>query len=65
MAMEKVAEISIYKLEDRKAVAGILLENGYTIGPGVKKKTPTGKQLDYYLKVYKEDGTADARSGSE
>ena len=34
MAMEKVAEISIYKLEDRKAVAGNLLENGYTIGPG-------------------------------
>ena len=65
MAMEKVAEISIYKLEDRKVVAGILLENGYTIGPGVKKKTPTGKQLDYYLKVYKEDGSADVGGGSE
>lgn len=65
MAMEKVAEISIYKLEDRKAVAGILLENGYTIGPGVRKKTPTGKHLDYYLKVYKEDDAADAGGGSE
>ena len=43
MAMEKVAEISIYKLEDRKVVTAILLENGYTVGPGVRKKTPTGK----------------------
>ena len=54
MAMEKVAELSIYKLDDRKTVAGILLENGYAIGPGVRKKTPTGKQMDYYLKVYKD-----------
>ena len=54
MAMEKVAEISIYKLEDRKVVTAILLENGYTVGPGVRKKTPTGKQLDYYLKIYRD-----------
>ena len=63
MALEKVAEISINKLEDRKTVTAILHENGYTIGPGVRKKTPTGKQLDYYLKVYKEDGAADAGGG--
>ena len=63
MALEKAAELSIYKLEDRKAVAAILLENGYTIGSGVRKKTPTGKQLDYYLKVYKEDGAAGAGGG--
>ena len=54
MAMVKVAEISIYKLEDRKVVTAILLENGYTVGPGVRKKTPTGKQLDYYLKIYRD-----------
>lgn len=63
MAMEKVAELSIYKLDDRKTVAGILLENGYAIGPGVRKKTPTGKQMDYFLKVYK-DGNQES-SGSE
>lgn len=54
MALEKVAEISIEKLEDRKAVAATLLENGYTVGPGRRKKTPTGKQIDYYLKIYTE-----------
>lgn len=56
MALQKVAELSIDKLKDRKTVTAILHENGYTVGPGRRKKTPTGKQLDYYLKIYKEDG---------
>ena len=47
MAFKKVAEISIDKLEDRKTVTAILHANGYTVGPGKRKKTPTGKQLDY------------------
>lgn len=54
MALKLVAEISINKLEDRKAVTAILYENGYTVGPGKRKLTPTGKQIDYYLKVYKD-----------
>lgn len=56
MALEKIAELSIDRLEDRKTVTSILYENGYTVGPGKRKKTETGKQLDYYLKVYKETG---------
>lgn len=56
MGLIKVAEISIDKLEDRKTVTAILHENGYTVGPGKRKKTETGKQLDYYLKVYVEEG---------
>ena len=63
MAMEKVTELSIYKLEDRKAVTEILLENGYTVGPGVRKKTPTGKQMDYYLKVYRDTEAGNAAGG--
>ncbi len=55
MALKQVAEISIEKLEDRKMVTAILHENGYTVGPGKRKKTPTGKQLDYYLKVYVDE----------
>ena len=54
MALEKVAELSINKLEDRKTVTAILHENGYTVGPGKRKLTKTGKQMDYYLKVYKD-----------
>lgn len=57
MELIKVAEISIDKLDDRKTVVAILHENGYTVGPGKRKKTETGKQLDYYLKVYVEEGT--------
>jgi len=53
--MEVIAELSISKLEDRKTVTAILVENGYTIGPGKRKKTPTGKTMDYYLKVYREE----------
>ena len=49
MALEKVAEISINKLEDRKAVAGILLENGYTIGPGGKKENADRKAAGLLL----------------
>ena len=51
MAMEKVAEISIYKLEDRKVVTG------------VRKKTPTGKQLDYYLKIYRDTEAGNTACG--
>lgn len=54
MALEKVAELSINRLEDRKTVTAILHENGYTVGPGKRRLTPTGKQMDYYLKVYRE-----------
>lgn len=63
MALEQVAEISINKLEDRKTVTAILHENGYTVGPGKRKKTQTGKQLDYFLKIYK-DTAPDAATGS-
>ncbi len=64
MALEKVAELSINKLEDRKTVTAILHENGYTVGPGKRKLTPTGKQLDYFLKIYMEDAEAN-RNGNE
>ena len=53
--LKQIAEISIAKLEDRKTVTAILHENGYTVGPGKRKKTETGKVMDYYLKIYVED----------
>lgn len=40
-----------------KTVTAILHENGYTVGPGKRKKTETGKTIDYFLKVYREDGS--------
>ena len=53
--MKLVAEINIAKLEDRKTVTAILHENGYTVGPGTKKKTETGKTISYFLKVYLDE----------
>ena len=64
MALEKVAELSINKLEDRKAVTAILHENGYTVGSGKRNKTPTGKQIDYYLKIYRDNSEAQ-RNGND
>ncbi len=64
MAMKKIAELSINKLEDRKTVTAILHENGYTVGPGKRKLTPTGKLLDYYLKIYK-DTEEDSTTGGK
>lgn len=55
--LKMIAEISIAKLEDRKTVTAILHENGYTVDPGKRKKTETGKTIDYFLKVYREDGS--------
>lgn len=53
--MKLVAEINIAKFEDRKTVTAILHENGYTVGPGKKKKTETGKTISYFLKVYVDE----------
>ena len=53
--LKPIVELSIAKLEDRKTVTAILHENGYTVGPGKRKKTPTGKSIDYFLIVYEED----------
>lgn len=56
--MELIAEIKIFSKEDRKTVAGILVDNGYTVGPGKRQKTPSGKSVDYTLKLYADDGSA-------
>ena len=50
---EKVAELSIGEITDRMTMSSILVKNGYGVIPGKRKKTPTGKQLDYYIGIYK------------
>ncbi len=42
-------EFRVFKVEDRRTVAGILAENGYDVGIHRKKRTRTGKTLDYYI----------------
>ena len=55
----KPMELLIYNQEDRLNVAAILIKNGYTVSQGKKKKTETGKQLDYFLKVSMDETNAD------
>ena len=51
--------------EARKAAAEyddrlyILVDNGYTVGTGKRQKTPNGKSVDYTLKLYADDGSAE------
>ena len=59
---DEMFEIEIYTKEDRLNVAKVLLENGYAISTGKRKKTPTGKQVIYFLKVSKDpDAIVDER----
>ena len=53
MAFKKVAEISVIS-RGQKLTYTIYTQTDIQFRPGKRKKTPTGKQLDYYLKVYKE-----------
>lgn len=57
--MANEMELVIYNQEDRLTVAQILVKNGYTVAQGKRKKTETGKQLDYFLKVSLDAENAD------
>ena len=52
-------EIKIRGQEDRLLVAQILIKNGYTVSQGKRQKTPTGKTMDYFLKVEDDPQNAD------
>lgn len=54
--MEKVAELICSTVEDRAIMTGILVKNGYTVGPGriPRKSGKSGKSYDYTLKIYRE-----------
>lgn len=56
---ETVMELRIYNQEDRLAVAQILVKNGYSVGQCKRKRTETGKTLDYYLRVWEDGENAD------
>lgn len=53
---ELIAELKIFSKEDRKTVAAILFENGYTVRQGKKKRTETGKAVDYTVIVTDRKG---------
>ena len=58
-------EFRIFKVEDRRVIAGILVENGYDVGFHKKKRTRTGKSYDYYLHGRENYGSGDTDSRNE
>lgn len=58
---EFIAELKIFNKEDRKTVAAILFENGYTVRQGKKKRTETGKTVDYTVIVTDRSGESTER----
>ena len=58
---EFISELKIFIKEDRKTVAAILFENGYTVRQGKKKRTETGKSVDYTVIVTDKKGESAER----
>lgn len=54
-------ELTIYNQEDRLLVAQILIKNGYKVCQGKKQRTPTGKQVDYTLKIEEVEDKVETR----
>lgn len=54
-----IMELRIYNQQDRLEVSGILIKNGYTVSQIKKKRTETGKVVDYYLKISMDEENAD------
>ena len=57
--MANPMELKIYNKDDRLKVAQILIDNGYTVSQGKRQRTPTGKTLEYFLKVVEDGDNAD------
>lgn len=54
-------ELRVYNKEDRKTIASILFDNGYTVRQGKRQRTPTGKSVDYLVIVTDREGVSTER----
>lgn len=54
-----IMELRIYNLEDRLSVAQILIKNGYTVSQGKRQRSPTGKTVDYLLRISEDPENAE------
>lgn len=57
--MAGTMELKIYGKEERLKVAAILIDNGYTVSQGKRQRTPTGKTMEYFLRVAEDGENAD------
>lgn len=51
--------LRIYSQEDRLNIAQILIKNGYQVNQMKKKRSETGKTVDYYLEIRELPEAAD------
>lgn len=59
-------ELRIFNQEDRMQVAAILIKNGYTVSQTKRSKSPSGKSMEYFLKIEEsDDNTASGRKDYE
>ncbi len=56
---EPAIELIIYNQDERLMVGQILMKNGYTVGQAKRIKTPTGKVMEYFLRVVRDPSNAD------
>lgn len=57
--MEEAVELKIYNQQDRLDVAAILIKNGYTVSQRKRARNPSGKALEYYIRVEPDAENAD------
>ena len=62
--MTDMYELRIYNQQDRLDVAAVLIKNGYTVSQTKRQKTPTGKTVDYFLRVTLDEDNADTSKGN-
>lgn len=54
-------ELRVFSKDDRKTIASILFDNGYTVRQGKRQRTPTGRSVDYLVIVTDREGVATER----
>ncbi len=57
--VKQPVQLRIYSQEDRLNVAQILIKNGYQVNQAKKKRSESGKTVDYYLEVRELPEAAD------
>ena len=62
--MQDVCKLRIYNQQDRLDVASSLIKSGYTVSQTKRQKTPTGKTVDYFLRVTLDEDNADTSKGN-
>lgn len=58
---EEIIELKVFSREDRKTLAAILFDNGYTVRQGKAKRTETGKTVDYLVVVADRNGESSGK----